>query len=156
MLQTGDLAPDFTLENQQGQPVTLSALRGKTVVLYFYPRADTPGCTTESCGFRDTKSRFDAAEAVILGVSPDTVEAQLAFAEKFTLPFQLLADHEHKVAEAYGVWVEKNNYGKKYFGIARTTFLIGPDGRIRHLFRNVRVDGHSEEVLAAAREAGAQ
>src|SRR6476659_3630325 len=134
-IEAGDKAPDFTLATDGNGTVSLKKLRGKTVILYFYPRADTPGCTTESCGFRDTKSRFDAAEAVILGVSPDTVEAQLAFAEKFTLPFQLLADHEHQVAEAYGVWVEKNNYGKKYFGIARTTFLIGPDGRIRHLFR---------------------
>lgn len=148
MLQVGDVAPDFTLSDQNGQSVTLSKLRGKTVVLYFYPKADTPGCTAESCSFRDAQAQFDAVNAVILGVSPDTVAAQLAFADKFSLPFPLLADHDHKVAEAYGVWGEKVNYGKKYFGITRSTFIIDPEGRIQRIYNKVKVEGHSAAVLA--------
>lgn len=156
MLNAGDIAPDFELQNQQGETVRLSGLRGKTVVLYFYPKADTPGCTKESCAFRDAKSQFDSADAVILGISPDTVSSQLAFAEKFGLPFQLLADPDHKVAEAYGAWGEKTNYGKTYLGIIRSTFVIDPDGRLSRIFRNVKVDGHSDAVLTAVRERAAK
>ncbi|HZP80988.1 MAG TPA: thioredoxin-dependent thiol peroxidase [Chthonomonadaceae bacterium] len=156
MLNVGDIAPDFELQNQQGETVRLSALRGKTVVLYFYPKADTPGCTKESCAFRDARTQFDAADAVILGISPDTVSSQLAFAEKYGLPFSLLADPDHQVADAYGVWGEKTNYGKTYMGIIRSTFVIDPEGRLSHIFRNVKVDGHSDAVLTAVRERAAK
>jgi peroxiredoxin Q/BCP len=156
MLNVGDIAPDFELQNQQGETVRLSALRGKTVVLYFYPKADTPGCTKESCAFRDARSQFDAADTVILGISPDTVSSQLAFAEKYGLPFPLLADPDHQVADAYGVWGEKTNYGKTYMGIIRSTFVVDPEGRLSHIFRNVKVDGHSDAVLTAVRERAAK
>lgn len=153
MPQVGETAPDFELQDQKGETVTLSALRGKTVVLYFYPKADTPGCTTEACAFRDTQPQFDSSDTVILGVSPDTVASQLKFAEKYGLPFRLLADRDHKIAEVYGVWVEKNNYGKKYMGVNRATFVIGPDGKIVKVFPKVTVDGHAEAVLKAVAEA---
>ena len=119
MPEVGEVAPDFTLQDNKGETVTLSGLRGKTVVLFFYPKADTPGCTVEACSFRDTKAGFDAAEIVVLGISPDTVKAQDKFAEKFGLPYRLLADADHAVAEAYGVWAEKSMYGKKYMGMHR-------------------------------------
>lgn len=151
MLNVGDEAPEIILPDQNGETVTLSALRGKTVVLFFYPKADTPGCTTEACAFRDARADFEGADAVLLGISPDDSKAQLKFAEKFNLPFHLLADADHAVAENYGVWVEKTNYGKKYMGIERTTFVISPDGKLGHIFRKVKVDGHADAVLKVLR-----
>ena len=149
MPETGDLAPDFTLPDQHGEPVTLSALRGKTVVLYFYPKADTPGCTTQACGVRDHRPDYEQAGAVVLGVSPDAVKAVSKFDDKFGLGFPLLADSDHAVAESYGVWVEKSMYGRKYMGAERTTFVIGPDGRITEVLRKVKPAEHDELVLGA-------
>jgi len=148
MPSVGDAAPDFTLPDQTGTPVSLSGLRGKTVVLFFYPKADTSGCTVEACGFRDSKARFDAKSVVLLGMSPDPSKAQSKFAVKYDLPMQLLADEGHAVAEKYGVWIEKSMYGRKYMGIDRTTFVIAPDGKIAHVFSKVKPAGHAEEVLA--------
>lgn len=148
-LQPGDEAPDFTLHNQDDEPVTLSELQRKNVVVYFYPKADTPGCTTQACGIRDRRAEYEDANAVVLGISPDPVKALAKFAEKYGLPFTLLADEGHKVAEQYGVWVEKNMYGRKYMGNERTTFLVGPDGRITHVFGKVKPAEHDEQVLAA-------
>src|SRR5258708_1386071 len=138
MLNIGDTAPEFSLQDQTGETVTLSGLRGKTVVLFFYPKADTPGCTVEACSFRDTQAGFDQAKIVVLGISPETVKAQSKFAEKFGLPYRLLADADHAIAEAYGVWAEKSMYGKKYMGVARTTFVIGPEGKLSHIFPKVK------------------
>jgi thioredoxin-dependent peroxiredoxin len=149
MIETGQTAPDFTLLTDDGTPLTLSEQVGKNVVLYFYPRADTPGCTIESCEFRDAFPRFEGRDALILGISPDTVEDQAKFKTKFDLPFTLLADADHAVAELYGVWKEKKNYGKTYMGVERTTFLIGRDGRIAHIFEKVKPQGHAAEVEAA-------
>lgn len=149
MLGRGDKAPDFTLPDQNGEPVALSDLRGQTVVLYFYPRADTPGCTTQACGIRDRRADYDAAGVRVLGVSPDTVEAQAKFAGKYGLDFTLLADADHSVADAYGTWVEKKNYGKTYWGVQRSTFIIGPDGRIAHAIPKASPKTHDDEVLAA-------
>ncbi len=147
-LKVGGKAPELKLTDEAGQAFTLSSLKGKTVVLYFYPKADTPGCTTESCEFRDHAAAFAAKGAVIIGISPDAEKAQGKFKKKFELPFTLLADAEHAGAEAYGVWVEKSMYGKTYWGVARTTFVIGPDGKIQHIFEKVKPAGHAEEVLA--------
>jgi peroxiredoxin Q/BCP len=149
MLSPGDQAPDFTLPDQNGDPVTLSDLRGQKVVLYFYPKADTPGCTVQACGVRDHRADYDAADAVVLGVSPDPVKNVAKFDEKFTLGFTLLADEDHAVAEAYGVWVEKSMYGRTYMGNERTTFVIGPDGVIQEVLRNVKPAEHDELVLGA-------
>ncbi len=146
MLEIGQPAPPFTLNDNNEVPVNLSEFRGKTVVLFFYPRADTPGCTREACSFRDTLQSFDA-NTVIFGISPDTVTDQGKFADKFDLPYKLLADDDHAIAEAYGVWVEKNNYGKKYMGVDRTTFIIAPDGTIQHIFKKVKPDDHARQVL---------
>jgi len=148
-LGVGDPAPDFTLPDQDGTPVSLSELRGKTVVLYFYPRADTPGCTTQACGIRDHRAAYESAEAVVLGVSPDPVKAISKFDQKFSLGFPLLADEEHQVAEQYGVWVEKQRYGRTYMGNERTTFVIGPDGTIKDVLRNVKPAEHDDLVLEA-------
>jgi len=148
-LDVGDIAPDFTLPDQNGNPVTLSDLRGKPVVVYFYPKADTPGCTTQACGVRDHRGDYQRLEAVVLGISPDPVKPITKFADKFDLDFPLLSDEDHAVAEAYGVWVEKSMYGRKYFGNERTTFVIGPDGVITHVFRKVKPAEHDEQVLAA-------
>jgi peroxiredoxin Q/BCP len=148
-LQEGDSAPAISLPDDAGQPFDLSSLKGKNVVLYFYPKADTPGCTKEACAFRDTSQKFSAANTVIVGVSPDASKAQAKFKDKFDLPFTLLADADHKAAEAYGVWGEKSMYGKKYMGVERATFLIDPAGKIKKIFPKVKVDGHAEEVLAA-------
>ncbi len=148
-LSEGAEAPDFETVDEHGKAFRLSSLRGKSVVLYFYPKADTPGCTKEACAFRDDSKKFGKRDTVIVGVSPDTSAAQLKFKQKFDLPFTLLADKEHAVAEAYGVWKEKSMYGKKYMGIERTTFVIGKDGRIKKVFPKVKVEGHAEEVLAA-------
>ena len=148
-LQEGDKAPAISLDTDSGEHFDLSSLEGKNVVLYFYPKADTPGCTTEACEFRDTSQKFTNANTVIVGVSPDATKAQAKFKEKFNLPFKLLADMDHKAAEAYGVWKEKSMYGKKYMGIERTTFVISSDGKIKKIFPKVKVEGHAEEVLAA-------
>jgi thioredoxin-dependent peroxiredoxin len=149
MLTVGDQAPDFTVRTDSGEELQLSALQGKRVVLYFYPRADTPGCTVEACEFRDDSAAFKAKHVEIVGVSPDKPAAQSKFKTKFELPFTLLADEDKAVAEAYGVWKEKNMYGKKVMGIERTTFLIGADGRIEKIWPKVKAKGHAAEVLAA-------
>ncbi len=148
-LQPGDTAPDFTLKDQHGDDVSLSGLRGKTVVLYFYPKADTPGCTAQACGVRDHRADYDQAGAVVLGVSPDPVKRVAKFDDKYGLGFPLLADEDHAVAEAYGVWVEKSMYGRKYMGNERTTFVISPDGTIKEVFRSVKPAEHDELVLGA-------
>ncbi len=150
--QAGDQAPDFTVSTDSGDTFTLSSMKGKNVVLYFYPKADTPGCTKEACSFRDESPKMEAANTVVVGVSPDTSKAQAKFKEKFGLPFTLLADDEHKVAGAYGVWVEKSMYGKKYMGVDRTTFVIDTDGKVKKVFPKVKVEGHTEEVLAALQQ----
>jgi thioredoxin-dependent peroxiredoxin len=151
-ININDKAPEFSLHDENDKEVSLKALRGKVVVLYFYPRADTPGCTVEACAFRDTYKQIQKTGAVLLGVSPDTPKAQKKFQDKFKLPFSLLADADKKVAEAYGVVQEKNMYGKKVMGIARTTFVIGPDGKIQHIFPKVKPEGHAVEVLAYLKE----
>lgn len=148
-LQEGDPAPPISLPTDSGAPFELSSLKGKNVVLYFYPKADTPGCTTESCAFRDQTDSFTDADSVIVGVSPDTSQAQAKFKQKFSLPFTLLADSDHRAAEDYGVWKEKSMYGKKYMGVERTTFVIDKDGVIKKIFPKVKVEGHVAEVLAA-------
>ena len=145
----GSAAPNFTLESSAGKKVSLKDFRGKKVVLYFYPKDDTPGCTKEACGFRDHIGELKELGAVVLGVSPDDVESHRKFIKKYNLPFELLADTDHAVAEAYGVWKEKSMYGRKYMGIERTTFLINADGQIARIFPKVKVDAHSEEVAAA-------
>lgn len=148
-LKVGSKAPDFTVLTDAGEKLKLGSLKGKKVVLYFYPKADTPGCTKQACGFRDEMPSFAGADAVILGVSPDPVKAVAKFKEKYALPFTLLADEDHAVAEKYGVWVEKSMYGKTYMGVARTTFILSPEGKVTHIFPKVKVEGHSAEVLAA-------
>jgi peroxiredoxin Q/BCP len=148
-LKEGDPAPPISLDTDSGEHFDLNSLTGKNIVLYFYPKADTPGCTKEACEFRDTLKKFSKANTVIVGVSPDATKAQAKFRDKFDLPFTLLADVDHKAAEDYGVWKEKSMYGKKYMGVERTTFIIGPDGRIKKIFPKVKVEGHAEEVLAA-------
>jgi peroxiredoxin Q/BCP len=148
-LEVGDTAPDFTLPDQSGNPVTLSALRGKPVALYFYPKADTPGCTTQACGIRDHSADYAKFEATVLGVSPDPVKPIAKFAEKYDLGFPLLSDEDHAVAEAYGVWVEKSMYGKTFFGNERSTFVIGADGTLTHIFRKVKPAEHDALLLAA-------
>jgi peroxiredoxin Q/BCP len=149
VIEAGDTAPEFELLDQDGNPVALSAHRGRTVVLYFYPRADTPGCTKQACGIRDRSADYDAAGAVVLGVSPDEPAALRKFADKYGLPFTLLADPDHAVAEEYGVWVEKSMYGKRYMGIQRATFVIGPDGVVAHVIPKASPKTHDDEVLAA-------
>ncbi|HVC84168.1 MAG TPA: thioredoxin-dependent thiol peroxidase [Solirubrobacteraceae bacterium] len=149
MIESGTKAPDFTLPDQDGNDVKLSQLEGKTVVLYFYPKADTPGCTVQACGVRDRRAEYDAADAVVLGVSPDKVAALRKFADKYGLPFTLLSDPEHAVAESYGVWVEKSRYGRTYFGNSRTTFIIDAGGVVAHVIPTVTPATHDDEVLAA-------
>jgi peroxiredoxin Q/BCP len=148
-VQEGDAAPDFELQDQDANAVKLSDFRGRTVVLYFYPKADTPGCTTQACGIRDRSADYDAAGAVVLGVSPDEPAKLRKFADKHGLPFTLLADPDHAVAESYGVWVEKSIYGKRYWGNERTTFVIGPDGVVQRVLRKVKPAEHDELVLRA-------
>jgi thioredoxin-dependent peroxiredoxin len=155
MLETGDRAPSFALPDQDGKEVKLSDLKGETVVLYFYPRADTPGCTTQACGVRDRSADYRAAGARVIGVSPDTVDSVKKFADKFDLDFTLLADADHAVAEKYGTWVEKSMYGKKYMGVQRATFIIGPDGKIARAFPKVSPKTHDEVVLKALAELAA-
>ncbi|HWM54553.1 MAG TPA: thioredoxin-dependent thiol peroxidase [Solirubrobacterales bacterium] len=149
MLEAGATAPDFTLPDQDGNDLSLAQLRGETVVLYFYPRADTPGCTVQACGVRDRSAEYEAAGARVLGVSPDSVEDVRKFTDKFDLGFTLLADADHTVADAYGTWVEKSMYGKKYMGVQRATFVIGPDGKITHVFPKVSPKTHDDVVLEA-------
>ena len=151
-INVNDKAPEFTLQDENGKEISLKSLRGKVVVLYFYPRADTPGCTVEACEFRDTYKQMQKTGAVLLGISPDTPKAQKKFQEKFKLPFSLLADADKKVADAFGVLQMKNMYGKKVMGIVRTTFIIGPDGKIQHIFPKVKAEGHAGEVLAYLKE----
>jgi thioredoxin-dependent peroxiredoxin len=155
MLETGTTAPDFTLPNQDGEEVTLSSLRGRPVVLYFYPKADTPGCTTQACGIRDHSADYDAAGAVVLGVSPDPVSAVKKFHGGQSLNFTLLADEDHAVSELYGTWGEKKNYGRTYMGVIRSTYIIDPSGRIARAFPKVSPKTHDDVVLAALAELGA-
>jgi thioredoxin-dependent peroxiredoxin len=149
MLKEGDQAPDIRLRTDSGEPFALSAFKGRRVVLYFYPRADTPGCTVEACEFRDGAKSFAKKGAVVVGVSPDKAAAQAKFKKKFNLPFTLLADEEKAAAQAFGVWKEKNMYGKKVMGIERSTFVIGPDGKIEKIYTKVKAQGHAAEVLSA-------
>lgn len=148
-IEEGSKAADFTLPTHDGTRLKLSSLRGAPVVLYFYPKDDTPGCTKEACGFRDAMAKLAKHKAVVLGVSPDDPESHEKFRQKYKLPFTLLADVDHKVAEKYGAWREKNMYGKKSMGIARSTFIIDADGKVAKVFKAVRADGHDEQVLAA-------
>ena len=148
MLQAGDHAPDIELRTDSGAPFRLSELKGKRVVLYFYPKADTPGCTTEACEFRDHLKQFGKKGAAVVGISPDKPAAQAKFKDKYDLPFTLLADEEKAAAQAFGVWKEKNMYGRKVMGIERSTFVIGPDGKIEKVYAKVKAQGHAEEVLA--------
>ncbi len=151
MLKEGDLAPDFTLQADDGSEVTLSKLRGRKVVIYFYPKDDTPGCTVQACDLRDRWADFEATGALIYGISPDPVDSHVEFRDKYQLPFRLLADVDHQVAEAYGVWKEKTFMGKKYMGNERTTFVVGEDGRIVKIFPNVKPEEHAEAVVEVLR-----
>ena len=148
-LTPGDPAPDFTLPDQEGNPVTLSDFKGQNVVLYFYPKADTPGCTTQACGVRDHQADYASADAVVLGVSPDAPKKIAKFDTKYDLGFPLLGDEDHAVAESYGVWVKKSMYGREYMGNERTTFVISSDGTIKEIFRKVKPGEHDDLVLAA-------
>src|SRR3954470_14980139 len=152
VIAEGSEAPDFELEDQDGHPVKLSELRGSPVVLYFYPKADTSGCTTQACGIRDRSGEYDAAGAVVLGVSPDEPKELRKFADKYGLPFTLLSDAQHEVAEAYGVWAEKSMYGRKYWGNLRATFVIDEEGVVRHVIPKASPKTHDDEVLAALGE----
>lgn len=148
----GELAPDFTLQNQDGENVTLSQYRGKNVVLYFYPKDMTPGCTTQACDFRDQYTEFEKINTVILGISPDPIERHQKFIEKYGLPFPLLADTENEVANLYDVWKLKKMYGKEFYGIERSTFIIDTEGIVRKEWRKVKVDGHIDETLQFIKE----
>jgi peroxiredoxin Q/BCP len=152
VIEEGTTAPDFTLANQDAEHVTLSDLRGRPVVLYFYPKADTPGCTTQACGIRDHSSDYDAAGAVVIGVSPDPVSAVKRFHGKQSLNFTLLADEDHAVCDLYGVWAEKSMYGRTYWGAQRSTFIIDPEGTVAKIFPKVSPKTHDEVVLAALGE----
>ena len=149
MVEPGTPAPDFELESDTGETVRLSSLRGKPVVLYFYPKDDTPGCTTQACGIRDAWGDFERAGAVVLGVSPDSEGSHVKFKQKFDLPFTLLADTDHAVAEAYGVWGPKKYMGREYMGVDRSTFVIGADGTVTKVMRSVKPATHADDVLAA-------
>jgi len=155
MIETGQKAPDFTLPDQDGKDVSLGDFAGRTVVLYFYPKADTPGCTTQACGVRDHLPAYEQADAVVLGVSPDPVKAVKKFHDKQALNFTLLADADHAVCEAYGVWGEKSMYGRTYMGAQRATFIIGPDGVVRHVIPKVSPKTHDDQVLKVLGELGA-
>ncbi len=151
MIEEGKPAPDFELASDRGDKVRLSELRGKQVVLYFYPKDDTPGCTTQACGIRDAYGEFEQEGAVVLGLSPDSEQSHVRFKKKYDLPFTLLADEGHAVAEQYGVWVEKKNYGKTYMGIERSTFVIDTDGTVKRIMRRVKPAEHADDVLATLR-----
>src|SRR6516162_2725351 len=153
-LKVGQKAPDFTALNDLGEKVKLSDLKGKKVVLYFYPKDDTPGCTREACAFRDQHAALKKLGAAVVGISADDVESHQQFRDKYRLNFPLLADPDHEVAEKYGVWREKNMYGKKFMGIQRSTYLIDADGKVAKLWKSVKVDGHDEQVLAALKALG--
>ncbi len=148
-IEEGKAAPDFSLPSTEEKDVTLSGLKGKKIVLYFYPKDDTPGCTKEACDFRDNIARFKSADTVVLGVSADSLKSHDKFREKYKLPFTLLSDESKEMIKKYGVWKEKSMYGKKYMGIERTTFVIDKDGKIARIFPKVKVDGHKDEVLEA-------
>ena len=149
MIEEGKPAPDFELPSDSGESVKLSDLRGKPVVLYFYPKDDTPGCTTQACGIRDAYGEFEQAGAVVLGISPDSERSHVKFKDKYDLPFTLLADSEHAVADLYGVWGEKSFAGKKYMGVNRSTFVIGADGVVTRVMHDVKPATHADDVLAA-------
>jgi len=151
MLNVGDKAPDFSLASDSGKKVSLKDFRGQNLVLYFYPKADTPGCTIEAHQFRDALKELAKAKTSVAGVSADPPEALVKFRDKYQLNFPLLSDPDHKTLEAYGVWQEKNMYGKKSMGIVRTTYIIGPDGKITHVFPRVKVEGHVDQVLEAVK-----
>lgn len=151
-LKDGDKAPSFKLKNQDGKIVSLANLKGKPVVLYFYPKDDTSGCTKEACNFRDEFPKFKKSRAEIIGVSADSVESHKKFAEKYKLPFDLLSDEKKEILEKYGVWQEKSMYGRKYMGIVRTTFIIDQSGKIRKIFPKVKVNDHNKEVMEALKE----
>jgi peroxiredoxin Q/BCP len=149
VVEQGKPAPDFTLDSDTGEQVSLDSLRGRPVVLYFYPKDDTPGCTAQACGIRDAWGEFARRGAVVLGVSPDSASSHVKFKEKYALPFTLLADEDHAVADAYGVWVEKSMAGRKYMGIERSTFEIDAEGVVAKVMRRVKPDTHADDVLAA-------
>jgi len=151
-LEVGDRAPAFKLKNQDGDIISLSDLKGKPVVLYFYPKDDTPGCTKEACNFRDEFPKFGKLKAEIIGISTDSVDSHKKFADKYKLPFNLLADEKKEIVEKYGVWKEKNMYGRKYMGIERTTFIIDANGKISKIFPKVKVDDHNKEIMDALKE----
>lgn len=155
MIETGEKAPEFTLPDQDGSDVSLSDFAGKTVVLYFYPRADTPGCTTQACGVRDHLPNYAEAGAVVLGISPDPVADVKKFADKFALDFTLLADADHAICEAYGTWAEKSMYGKRFWGAQRATFIIDGDGTVVHVIPRVSPRTHDDEVLKALEQLAA-
>jgi thioredoxin-dependent peroxiredoxin len=156
MIEQGDEAPDFELPDQDARAVKLSDFRGQPVVVYFYPKADTPGCTTQACGVRDHHADYQKVGSVVLGISPDPVSKVKRFHDKYDLDFPLLADEGHAVADAYGVWAEKSMYGKTYLGNERTTFIVGPDGKVANVLRKVKPAEHDERVLAALAEASPQ
>lgn len=147
MINEGDLFPDFSLSDQDGNVVTRDSLKGAKAVIYFYPKDDTPGCTTEACEFRDAMPKYRGAK--VIGVSPDSAKSHRKFADKFSLPFPLLADEDHRLADALGLWVEKSMYGKTYMGVDRSTFVLDEEGKVIRAFRKVKPAGHAEEVLAA-------
>jgi thioredoxin-dependent peroxiredoxin len=149
VIEEGKTAPDFELQSDSGETIKLSTLRGKPVVLYFYPKDDTPGCTTQACGIRDAYGEFERAGAVVLGISPDDERSHTKFKDKYGLPFTLLADTDHSVAEQYGVWAEKSFAGKKYMGVNRSTFVIGADGTVTRVMHDVKPATHADDVLAA-------
>ena len=152
MLEIGKKAPDFSLLNQDEQKISLKDFIGQKVVLYFYPKDDTSGCTKEACSFSDDLPKFSKNDAIIFGVSPDSVKSHKKFSEKYKLKFDLLADEEKKVVDKYGVWKEKSMYGRKYMGVERTTFIIDEKGKIKKIFNKVKVDGHNKEVLEALKD----
>ena len=147
--QEGNKAPEFNLPGSNGENIALKDLKGKNIVVYFYPKDDTPGCTVEACGLRDSFKEIEKLNAVILGVSPDSVKSHGKFISKFQLPFTLLADEDKKMCQDYGVWVEKSMYGKKYMGVARTTFIIDKNGKIAKIFEKVKPEGHNQEIIAS-------
>jgi peroxiredoxin Q/BCP len=149
VVEEGKPAPDFELKSDSGETVRLSELKGKQVVIYFYPKDDTPGCTTQACGIRDVYGEFERAGAIVLGISPDDEASHAKFKDKYGLPFTLLADDGHQVAEQYGVWGEKKYMGRTYMGVDRSTFVVGEDGNVKKIFPNVKPDTHADNVLAA-------
>ena len=152
MVEVGKKAPSFSLQDQKGEKVSLNDLKGKNVVLYFYPKDNTSGCTQEACNFRDHFPNFGRLDAEIIGVSPDSVESHKKFAAKYKLPFRLLSDEKKELVEKYGVWKEKSMYGRKYMGVERSTFIIDKTGKVRNIFRKVKIANHNKEIIAALKE----